>query len=368
MRTTITNILKPFVVIAAVIATLAVVILISSPSQAATVRIADEPATNAYSASATVLIRDNSLFWNLKVIYLVGSGAGSATNLSIVGGNSTALTNKDATASTVAVYDGNKILTNSPITTALLANLSGLTGNIQAQINNQVTNTGGGVTNVFVNGFTFTLGTNNDATASTAAIYDANKKLVSSIVTTTELSNLHNVGKALTNGLDTAELTGTNTVTGGVITATTNVTAAVSMSSAAVTGTNSVSGGNITSLTNIYANVLYLTNIIHRTSETLAYTSATNLTPSSTVSRHLVTMTNTTFFAAPSGMVAGDEHYFFLTMDGTGGYAVTFQTNAYRFAGGTVPTITSTAGAICKIHALALNTSNFLCDVTLNYK
>lgn len=159
---------------------------------------------------------------------LLGVSAGSSfTNANFVGGTVTGMTNSDLTASRVMVSGATGIPTNGSVTSATLLFLDA-TSSIQTQLNAKaamttlagyVTNLGGLATNLTVDGLTVTIGqTNSHLTASRVVVTDANKGLVSSATTATEIGYVSGVTSALQTQLDAkaplASPTFTGTITG----------------------------------------------------------------------------------------------------------------------------------------------------------
>ncbi len=107
----------------------------------------------------------------------------------------------------------------------------------------------------------------------------------------------------------------------------------------------------------IYATNLYATNITAQgyltTQQTLAYASGTNVTVDASKSLHFVTLTNTSYFAQPSSLAVGSSFTVILKQDGTGGRAVTFDTNYWKFPGGVQPSITTNANAYSVLSCIA---------------
>jgi hypothetical protein len=87
--------------------------------------------------------------------------------------------------------------------------------------------------------------------------------------------------------------------------------------------------------------------------QTLSYSSGTNLTVDATKLLHYISLTNTAYFAQPSGLAAGASFTVILRQDSTGGRAVTFNTNYWRFPNGTQPSVTTNASAIDVISCVA---------------
>ena len=87
--------------------------------------------------------------------------------------------------------------------------------------------------------------------------------------------------------------------------------------------------------------------------QTLAYTSATNITVDASKALHFVTLTNTTYFAQPTSLAVGASFTIHLRQDSSGTRAVTFNTNFWKFPSGAAPTITTNANAYDVISCVA---------------
>jgi hypothetical protein len=68
----------------------------------------------------------------------------------------------------------------------------------------------------------------------------------------------------------------------------------------------------------------------------------------------------------PSNDTAGQSGSIFITQDGTGSRTASWGTD-WDFAGGTAPTLTTTAGAVDRIDYVILDSSNIHAVATLNY-
>jgi hypothetical protein len=96
---------------------------------------------------------------------------------------------------------------------------------------------------------------------------------------------------------------------------------------------------------------VYLTNAILTLNTNVTYgANATNVTINVASScYHYVLLTNNAYFLQPTGLPAGGTNQAFnivLKQDGTGARTVNFNTTYWKFPGGAVPTITTTAGAV----------------------
>ena len=87
--------------------------------------------------------------------------------------------------------------------------------------------------------------------------------------------------------------------------------------------------------------------------QTLSYSSGTNLTVDASKVLHFVILTNTTYFAQPSSLVAGASFTVILQQDSTGTRSVTFNTNYWKFPVGLVPAITTNANAYDVLSCIA---------------
>jgi len=79
-----------------------------------------------------------------------------------------------------------------------------------------------------------------------------------------------------------------------------------------------------------------------------------------------VTLAHNATFANPSNDTAGQCGSIFITQDGTGSRTASWGTD-WDFAGGTAPTLTTTAGAVDRIDYVILDASNIHAVATLNY-
>ena len=80
-----------------------------------------------------------------------------------------------------------------------------------------------------------------------------------------------------------------------------------------------------------------------------------------------VVLGENTTFAAPSNQVVGQAGSIFITQDGTGSRTAAFNT-AFKFVGGTAPTLTTTAGATDRIDYIILSSNVIHCAVSLDVK
>jgi len=101
--------------------------------------------------------------------------------------------------------------------------------------------------------------------------------------------------------------------------------------------------------------------------EITALTSATTVTIDMANSNNFsCTMAHNITFANPSNDTAGQCGSIFLTQDGTGSRTASWGTD-WDFAGGTAPTLTTTASAVDRIDYVILDASNIQAVATLNY-
>ena len=86
-----------------------------------------------------------------------------------------------------------------------------------------------------------------------------------------------------------------------------------------------------------------------------------------TACHHSVTLGGHRPFAAPSNQVVGQSGSIFITQDGTGSRTASFN-SAFKFVGGTAPTLTTTASAIDRIDYVILSSNVIHCAVSLDVK
>ena len=161
--------------------------------------------------------------------------------------------------------------------------------------------------------------------------------------------------------------TGTVTATAFVGALTGNVTGNTSGTAATVTG---AAQSNITSLGT-------LTGLTVSGSVSLTGGAAANITAltdgstitidMSTACHHSVTLGGNRTFAAPSNQAVGQSGSIFITQDGTGSRTASFN-SAFKFAGGTAPTLSTAANAVDRIDYV-IKASNVIHSViTLDVK
>ena len=86
-----------------------------------------------------------------------------------------------------------------------------------------------------------------------------------------------------------------------------------------------------------------------------------------TACHHTVTLGGNRTFAAPSNQVVGQSGSIFITQDGTGSRTASFNA-AFKFVGGTAPTLTTTAAAVDRIDYIILSSNVIHCAVSLDVK
>ena len=86
-----------------------------------------------------------------------------------------------------------------------------------------------------------------------------------------------------------------------------------------------------------------------------------------TACHHSVTLGGNRTFAAPSNQVGGQAGSIFITQDGTGSRTAAFN-SAFKFVGGTAPTLTTTASATDRIDYIIKSSNVIHCAVSLDVK
>ena len=84
-----------------------------------------------------------------------------------------------------------------------------------------------------------------------------------------------------------------------------------------------------------------------------------------TACHHSVTLGGNRTFAAPSNQAVGQSGSIFITQDGTGSRTASFN-SAFKFAGGTAPTLSTGASACDRIDYITFTSSNVHAVATLN--
>jgi len=100
--------------------------------------------------------------------------------------------------------------------------------------------------------------------------------------------------------------------------------------------------------------------------EVTALTSAATITINMADSNNFsCTLAHNATFANPTNLTAGQSGSIFLTQDATGSRTASWGTN-WDFAGGTAPTLTTTASAVDRVDYVVLDSSNIHAVATLN--
>ena len=86
-----------------------------------------------------------------------------------------------------------------------------------------------------------------------------------------------------------------------------------------------------------------------------------------TACHHSVTLGGNRTFAAPSNHVVGQAGSIFITQDGSGSRTAAFN-SAFKFVGGTAPTLTTTASATDRIDYIIKSSNVIHCAVSLDVK
>ena len=86
-----------------------------------------------------------------------------------------------------------------------------------------------------------------------------------------------------------------------------------------------------------------------------------------TACHHSVTLGGNRTFAAPSNQVVGQSGSIFITQDGTGSRTASFN-SAFKFVGGTAPTLTTGAGLTDRIDYIIFSSNVIHCAVSLDVK
>ena len=86
-----------------------------------------------------------------------------------------------------------------------------------------------------------------------------------------------------------------------------------------------------------------------------------------TACHHSVTLGGNRTFAAPSNQVVGQAGSIFITQDGTGSRTAAFN-SAFKFVGGTAPTLSTAAGSVDRIDYIILSSNVIHCAVSLDVK
>jgi len=86
-----------------------------------------------------------------------------------------------------------------------------------------------------------------------------------------------------------------------------------------------------------------------------------------TASHHSVTLGGNRTFAAPSNQAVGQSGSIFITQDGTGSRTASFN-SAFKFVGGTAPTLSTAASAVDRIDYVIKSSNVIHCAVSLDVK
>jgi hypothetical protein len=98
-----------------------------------------------------------------------------------------------------------------------------------------------------------------------------------------------------------------------------------------------------------------------------ALTDGSTITPDFAVANNFsVTLGGNRTLANPSNIVAGQSGSFFITQDGTGSRTLAYG-SYYDFAGGTAPTLSTTASAVDRIDYVVRTSTSIHCVFTANY-
>lgn len=101
--------------------------------------------------------------------------------------------------------------------------------------------------------------------------------------------------------------------------------------------------------------------------EITALTDGATITPDLADSNNFsVTLGGNRTLANPSNIVAGQSGSFFITQDGTGSRLLSYG-SYYDFAGGTAPTLSTTASAVDRIDYVVRTSTSIHCVFTANY-
>ena len=86
-----------------------------------------------------------------------------------------------------------------------------------------------------------------------------------------------------------------------------------------------------------------------------------------TACHHSVTLGGNRTFAAPSNQAIGQSGSIIITQDGTGSRTGSFNT-AFKFTGGSSPTLSTAAGSVDRIDYLIISSNVIHCAVSLDVK
>lgn len=101
--------------------------------------------------------------------------------------------------------------------------------------------------------------------------------------------------------------------------------------------------------------------------EIATLTDAATITPDFGANQNFtVTLAGNRTLANPSNMVVGQTGSIFIVQDSTGSRTLSYGTS-YDFAGGTAPTLTTTASAVDRIDYVVRTSTSIHCVFTANY-
>lgn len=101
--------------------------------------------------------------------------------------------------------------------------------------------------------------------------------------------------------------------------------------------------------------------------EVATLTDAATITPDFGANQNFtVTLAGNRTLANPSNMVVGQTGSIFIVQDSTGSRTLSYGTS-YDFAGGTAPTLTTTASAVDRIDYVVRTSTSIHCVFTANY-
>ena len=187
----------------------------------------------------------------------------------------------------------------------------------------------------------------NTVVAAVSALTSVNKVAITSINTVVAaVSALTSVNKAAITSINSA-ITSINAGTFNTLTVTT---------SASIGGTLAIGTSAIKTLT-INGPAL---------SVVVSLTDATSITPDFDVGQNFaLTLGGNRTLAAPTNLDSGQVGSIFITQDGTGSRTLAFNT-VWKFPGGTVPTLSTTAGAVDRIDYIVFSGTAVQAIATLN--
>ena len=161
-------------------------------------------------------------------------------------------------------------------------------------------------------------------------------------------------------------------ITGGSITGITDL-AVADGGTGASTLTGIIKGSGTSALTTATAGTDYAgidtaqTYTKGQRAEVTALTDGTNISVDLADSNNFsVTLGGNRTLDNPSNVVAGQSGSFFITQDGTGSRTLAYG-SYYDFAGGTAPTLSTTAAAVDRIDYIVRSSTSIHCVFTANY-